>query len=240
MIFFLNKWRWKYWNHVKWHIKTHLQKFSIERNNMSRRSKVIGHVNSTSADWPSSLAILPKTPEVTVSDANCPLTIFQNQKKVELNYFENLCPFPNKPSFIRFVTWDAICLSVTLQLTTVRGVFLFSEKKPMLSAVRNNRESGVASRLKLKLADEATKQMKWNNQMLMLPKKSKHGYTSESYVSALSTIHLFSLNTKQPKSTRTKVSKLDVVVALTRYIIANKQTHNLCFMFRTLLRCPSQ
>ena len=123
MIFFLNKWRWKYWNHVKWHIKTHLQKFSIERNNMSRRSKVIGHVNSTSADWPSSLAILPKTPEVTVSDANCPLTIFQNQKKVELNYFENLCPFPNKPSFIRFVTWDAICLSVTLQLTTVRGVF---------------------------------------------------------------------------------------------------------------------
>lgn len=46
----------------------------------------------------------------------------------------------------------------------------------MLSAVRNNRESGVASRLKLKLADEATKQMKWNNQILMLPTKSKHSY----------------------------------------------------------------
>ena len=80
-----------------------------------------------------------------------------------------------KPSFIHFV-WDAICLSVTLQLTTVRGVFLFAEKKTMLSAVRNNRESGVASRLKLKVADEATKQMKWNNQILMLPKKSKHSY----------------------------------------------------------------
>lgn len=163
-------------NHVKWHIKTHLQ--NIPRNFTK---------NSRSYQMPTA-----------------PSLSFKIRKKLSWTILKTFAHF--RLNHHSFILSEMLCLSVTLQLTTVRGVFLFAEKKPMLSAVRNNRESGVASRLKLKLADEATKQMKWNNQILMLPKQSKHSYTSESYVSALATIHLFSLNTKQPKSTRTKVN----------------------------------
>ena len=203
-IIFLNEWRWKYWNHVKWHIKTHLQTFHWKKQNVK---EVKGH-------WSCKLDIcrwtlIPRNFTKKPRSYQMPTAPSLSLSWTILKTFAHFL----KPSFIHFV-WDAICLSVTLQLTTVRVFFCSLRKNrcflqwETIEKVELHRDWSWNLLMK--------QQSKWNGTIkFWCYQKSQNTVIPLNLTFQLWQLYtFFSLNTKQPKSTRTKVNWMLLVHSL--------------------------